>query len=111
MWWRRSTTGSCPPPASAGSACGDQGRPAPGQPSGVAVRKGRAGDLDRILNLLTQYRRPRSYFEPWYLADPSYQPAQSWLAERTASWWRFCGSTRVSCASAGRTCAWPVSAT
>jgi predicted N-acetyltransferase YhbS len=37
--------------------------------------------LDRILELLTHYDQPRSFFEPWYLADPAYRPEQSWLLE------------------------------
>ncbi|HEY2287823.1 MAG TPA: GNAT family N-acetyltransferase, partial [Streptosporangiaceae bacterium] len=47
----------------------------------LVVRTARAADLDRILDLLTHYDRPRSFFEPWYLADPAYRPQHSWLAE------------------------------
>jgi predicted N-acetyltransferase YhbS len=37
--------------------------------------------VEPILDLLAYYERPRSYFEPFYLKDPSYRPDQSWVAE------------------------------
>ena len=46
------------------------------------VRRGRAEDVEQILDLLAFYERPRTYFEPFYLSDPSYRPDQSWVAER-----------------------------
>lgn len=41
------------------------------------VRHARAQDVDRILDLLTEYDLPRSYFEPWYRGDPTYRPEHS----------------------------------
>jgi predicted acetyltransferase len=47
----------------------------------LVVRQGTVADVERILDLLTEYDLPRSYFEPYYLDDPTYQPHQSWLLE------------------------------
>ncbi|MDQ4105622.1 MAG: GNAT family N-acetyltransferase, partial [Actinomycetota bacterium] len=52
----------------------------PGEGSPV-VRRARDEDVENILDLLTYYDRPRSYFEPFYLKDPSYRPEHSWVAE------------------------------
>jgi predicted N-acetyltransferase YhbS len=46
------------------------------------VRRGKAEDVEQILDLLAFYERSRSYFEPFYLSDPSYRPEQSWVAEQ-----------------------------
>src|SRR5437588_7779124 len=48
----------------------------------VTVRRGRPEDVEPILNLLTEYGLPRSYFEPFYLNDSSYRPEQSWVVEQ-----------------------------
>ena len=54
-----------------------------GSGDGLAViRRARAGDVGRILDLLAHYDVPRSYFEPFYLRDPTYRPEHSWLAEQ-----------------------------
>jgi predicted N-acetyltransferase YhbS len=45
----------------------------------IVVRHATAGDIPVILDLLTEYDLPRSYFEPRYLADPTYRPEHSWL--------------------------------
>lgn len=55
---------------------------AAGQEPPVTIRRGRPGDLDAILDLLTEYEIPRAYFEPHYHHDPSYEPAHTWLAEQ-----------------------------
>jgi Acetyltransferase (GNAT) domain len=47
----------------------------------ATVRRARAEDVEPNLDLLAYYERPRSYFEPFYLKDPSYRPDQSWVAE------------------------------
>ncbi len=47
----------------------------------VTIRRATAADVGPILDLLTAYDLPRSYFEPWYLNDPTYRPEQSWVAE------------------------------
>jgi GNAT superfamily N-acetyltransferase len=48
----------------------------------AVIRQGQAGDVEPILDLLAHYERPRSYFEPFYLRDPSYRPEHSWVAEQ-----------------------------
>ena len=48
----------------------------------AVVRRARAEDVERILDLLAHYDMPRSYFEPFYLKDPSYRPEHSWVAEQ-----------------------------
>jgi N-acetylglutamate synthase-like GNAT family acetyltransferase len=48
----------------------------------ITVRTATATDVDDILDLLTHYGQPRSAFEPWYRADPTYRPDQSWLVEQ-----------------------------
>jgi predicted GNAT family N-acyltransferase len=45
------------------------------------IRRGRADDVEQILDLLAFYERPRSYFEPFYLKDPTYRPEHSWVIE------------------------------
>lgn len=45
------------------------------------LRRARAEDVDPILNLLAFYDVPRSYFEPFYLNDPTYRPQHSWVVE------------------------------
>jgi GNAT superfamily N-acetyltransferase len=47
----------------------------------VRVRPARADELDAILDLLMDYDLPRSVFEPWYIADPTYRPEHSWVVE------------------------------
>ena len=44
---------------------------------GALIRRGRAEDVEPILDLLAFYERPRSYFEPFYLTDPTYRPEHS----------------------------------
>jgi predicted acetyltransferase len=53
-----------------------------GSEEGAVIRRARAEDVEPILDLLAFYERPRSYFEPFYLSDPSYRPDQSWLVEQ-----------------------------
>jgi predicted N-acetyltransferase YhbS len=48
----------------------------------AVIRRGRSEDVEPILDLLAHYERPRSYFEAFYLKDPSYHPEQSWVAEQ-----------------------------
>jgi predicted acetyltransferase len=48
----------------------------------AVIRRGRSEDVEPILDLLAHYERPRSYFEPFYLKDPSYRPEHSWMAEQ-----------------------------
>lgn len=50
--------------------------------SGATIRRANAEDVEPILDLLTFYEQPRSYFEPFYLGDPSYRPEQSWVADQ-----------------------------
>jgi predicted GNAT family N-acyltransferase len=47
----------------------------------AGIRRGRADDVGPILDLLAFYDRPRSYFEPFYLKDPTYRPEHSWVVE------------------------------
>ena len=47
----------------------------------VIVRRARDEDVENILDLLAYYEVPRSYFEPFYLRDPSYRAEHSWVAE------------------------------
>ncbi|GAC1320596.1 MAG: hypothetical protein NVSMB2_16620 [Chloroflexota bacterium] len=46
------------------------------------VRRAREDDVDRILDLLTEYALPRAYFEPLYRQDPTFRPDQSWIVEQ-----------------------------
>jgi len=50
--------------------------------SAAVIRRAGPGDVDAILDLLVEYGLPRAYFEPLYLADRSYRPGQSWIAEQ-----------------------------
>src|SRR5437764_11222906 len=54
----------------------------PGKGTPVTVRQARPEDVEAILNLLTEYGLPRSYFEPFYLSDTSYRPEHSWVVEQ-----------------------------
>jgi predicted N-acetyltransferase YhbS len=47
----------------------------------ATIRRARTEDVEPILDLLAHYERPRSYFEPFYLKDPSYRPDLSWVVE------------------------------
>lgn len=47
----------------------------------ATIRRASAEDVESILDLLAYYEQPRSYFEPFYLKDPSYRPEHSWVAE------------------------------
>jgi ribosomal protein S18 acetylase RimI-like enzyme len=53
----------------------------PGSNIPVTIRRGTPEDIEPILNLLTEYELPRSYFEPFYLNDTSYRPQHSWVVE------------------------------
>src|SRR5438045_8506526 len=48
----------------------------------VTIRRATSEDIEPILDLLTEYGFPRSYFEPFYLNDSSYRPEQSWVLEQ-----------------------------
>ena len=48
----------------------------------TTIRRGRPEDIEAILNLLTEYDLPRSYFETFYLNDSSYRPEHSWVVEQ-----------------------------
>src|SRR5271157_5257805 len=48
----------------------------------TTIRRGRPEDVEAILNLLTEYDLPRSYFEPFYLNDSRYRPEHSWVVEQ-----------------------------
>src|SRR2546423_1602667 len=48
----------------------------------VTIRRGTPEDIEPILDLLTEYGLPRSYFEPFFLNDTSYRPEQSWVVEQ-----------------------------
>src|SRR5437763_7285590 len=48
----------------------------------VTIRRATSEDIEPILDLLTEYGFPRSYFEPFYLNDSSYRPEQSWVVEQ-----------------------------
>ncbi len=48
----------------------------------ATVRRARAGDLDPVLDLLTEYGLPREHFAPYYTADPTFRPDLCWLVER-----------------------------
>ena len=52
-----------------------------GSTSAVIIRRGTSRDIEAILNLLTDYGLPRSYFAPFYLNDSSYRPEHSWVVE------------------------------
>jgi predicted N-acetyltransferase YhbS len=56
------------------------------------IRRAKGEDVERILDLLGHYDAPRSYFEPFYLKDPSYRPEHSWVAEQDG---RFVAHLRV----------------
>ncbi len=47
----------------------------------AVIRRGKSEDVELILALLAYYERPRSYFEPFYLTDPTYRPEHSWVVE------------------------------
>jgi predicted N-acetyltransferase YhbS len=47
----------------------------------IIVRRATSGDVEAILDLLTEYDLPRAYFEPFYYGDPTYRPEQSWVVE------------------------------
>lgn len=49
--------------------------------SAATIRRASAEDVEPILNLLAFYEQPRSYFEPFYLSDPTYRPEHSWVAD------------------------------
>ena len=49
----------------------------------AVVRRARSEDVEPILDLLSHYERPRSYFEPFYLEDPGYRADQSWVERAT----------------------------
>ena len=53
-----------------------------GSKAPVTIRRGTPEDVEPILDLLTEYGHPRSYFEPFYLNDTSYRPEQSWVVEQ-----------------------------
>ncbi|MFL5627477.1 MAG: GNAT family N-acetyltransferase [Ktedonobacteraceae bacterium] len=74
------------------------------------VRRATPGDIEAILNLLTDYGLPRSYFEPFYLNDSSYRPEQSWVVEqdgrlvshiRIYDRWMYVGQTKLHIAGLG----------
>jgi GNAT superfamily N-acetyltransferase len=48
----------------------------------VIIRRGTTEDIEPILNLLTEYELPQSYFEPFYLNDTNYRPEHSWVVEQ-----------------------------
>jgi len=48
----------------------------------ITIRRCTSKDIEPILELLTEYGLPRSYFEPFYLNDSSYRPEQSWVVEQ-----------------------------
>src|SRR5215212_2845118 len=48
----------------------------------ASIRRANAEDAGPILDLLAFYEQPRSYFEPFYLGDPSYRPEHSWVADQ-----------------------------
>jgi hypothetical protein len=61
---------------------------------GVTIRRARDEDVENILDLLAYYEVPRSYFEPFYLRDPSYRPEHSQVAKGG-------DSSRISASSTG----------
>lgn len=74
------------------------------------IRRATPADIESILNLLTDYGLPRSYFEPFYLNDTSYLPQQSWVVEqqgrlishlRVYDRWIYIGSAKVHIAGIG----------
>src|SRR5438270_4284065 len=76
----------------------------------VTIRRGTPEDIEPILDLLTDYGLPRSYFEPFYLNDTSYRPEQSWVVEqqgrlvshlRIYDRWMYIGPARVHIAGIG----------
>ncbi len=50
--------------------------------SAAVIRRAGPGDVDAILDLLVEYGLPRAYFEPLYVADRTYRPEHSWIAEQ-----------------------------
>src|SRR5712691_3977431 len=48
----------------------------------ATIRRAQPEDIGAVLDLLTEYGLPRSYFEPFYLNDASYRPEHSWVAEQ-----------------------------
>jgi predicted N-acetyltransferase YhbS len=48
----------------------------------ATIRRATAEDVEPILDLLAHYDVPRSYFEPFYLNDPTYRPEHSWVVEQ-----------------------------
>jgi GNAT superfamily N-acetyltransferase len=47
----------------------------------ATIRRASPEDVESILDLLAFYEQPRSYFEPFYLSDPSYRSEHSWVVE------------------------------
>ncbi|GAA2283084.1 hypothetical protein GCM10010145_64980 [Streptomyces ruber] len=47
----------------------------------VVLRRAGHQDVGTVLDPLTHYDLPRTCFEPLYLADPTYRPARSWVAD------------------------------
>jgi hypothetical protein len=52
-----------------------------GSEESAIIHRAGPGDVEQILDLLAFYERPRSYFEPFYLKDPSYRSQHSWVTE------------------------------
>ncbi|MEW9532439.1 GNAT family N-acetyltransferase [Microbispora sp. NPDC049125] len=48
-------------------------------PESVTPRRGEAGDVDAIVDLLVHYDPRRSHLEALYHGDPCYEPSQSWV--------------------------------
>jgi predicted acetyltransferase len=46
------------------------------------IRRAKGEDVEGILDLLTHYDAPRSYFEPFYYKNPTYRPEHSWVADQ-----------------------------
>ncbi len=46
------------------------------------IRRAKSEDVEGILDLLTHYDAPRSYFEPFYYKDPTHRPGHSWVADQ-----------------------------
>ncbi len=47
----------------------------------ATIRRASPEEVGSILDLLAFYEQPRSYFEPFYLNDPSNRSEHSWVAE------------------------------
>jgi hypothetical protein len=69
-------------------------RPTSRSEGATVIRQGQADDVEPILDLLAHYERPRSYFEPFYVRDPTYRPEHSWVAEQGG--WN-CDKTPTQC--------------